>query len=143
METEHSQERKPEERADRIKKLELIKELGMAPYASKYERTHTINEARNLAVATPNVRVAGRIILSRNMGKMGFCQLQDFSGKIQLVLKVGEVDQETYKNFFAILSIGDFVGVEGEIFTTQKGELSVLVKSYTFLSQRNGTGLKI
>ena len=137
MQTEHTtdEERKPEERADRIKKLELIKELGMAPYASKYERTHTITEARSLVVGTPNVRIAGRIILSRNMGKMGFCQLQDFSGKIQLVLKVGEVDQETYKNFFAILSIGDFVGVEGEIFTTQKGELSVLVKSFTFLSK--------
>ena len=135
MDTEHTGERKPEERADRIKKLELIKELGMAPYAGKYDRTHTVAEARALSVGTPNIRVAGRIILSRNMGKMGFCQLQDFSGKIQLVLKVGEIEQETYKTFFAILSIGDFVGVEGEIFTTQKGELSVLVKSYTFLSK--------
>lgn len=135
MENEHNEARKPEERADRIKKLELIKELGMAPYAAKYDRSHTITEVRNLAEGTPNVRIAGRIVLSRNMGKMGFCQLQDSSGKIQLVLKVGEIDQETYKNFFAILSIGDFVGVEGEIFTTQKGELSVLVKSYTFLSK--------
>jgi lysyl-tRNA synthetase, class II len=135
METEHTEARKPEERADRIKKLELIKEHGMAPYAAKYDRSHTILDARSLAVGTPNVRVAGRIILSRNMGKMGFCQLQDFSGRIQLVLKVGDVDQETYKNFFAMVSIGDFVGVEGELFTTQKGEISVLVKSYTFLSK--------
>lgn len=134
-EQEHNEARKPEERADRIKKLELIKELGMAPYAAKYNRTHTIAEARELAVSTQGVCVAGRVILSRNMGKMGFCQLQDFSGKIQLVFKVGEINQETYKTFFSILSIGDFVGVEGEIFTTQKGELSVLVKSFTFLSK--------
>jgi lysyl-tRNA synthetase class 2 len=136
MENEQNSEttRKPEERADRLKKLELIKEFGMVPYASKYERSHTIGEARNLEHGA-KVRIAGRIVLLRNMGKMGFCQMQDFSGKIQIVLRVGDIDQETYKNFFAILSIGDFVGVEGELFTTQKGELSVLVTSYTFLSK--------
>lgn len=134
MEKEQTEARKPEERADRIKKLELIKELGMAPYADKYERTHTLAEARTLEVGEV-VAVAGRIILSRNMGKMAFCQIVDQTEKIQLVFRVRDIEAETYKNFFKIISIGDFVGVKGEIFLTQKGELSVLVKEYTFLSK--------
>jgi len=134
METEHNDARKPEERADRLRKLEEIQTLGMTPYAGKYERTHTFKEARELPLET-SVRVTGRIVLSRNMGKMGFCQLQDFSGKLQLVFRIGDIDQEMYKTFFAIHSIGDFVGVEGEMFVTQKGEVSVLVKKYTFLSK--------
>lgn len=124
-----------DERAERLKKLELMKNLGVMPYASKYERSHTIAEARELEEGTQNVSIAGRIVLSRNMGKMGFCQIVDYSGKMQLVFKVGEVEQEVYKNFFAMLSIGDFVGVVGDVFTTQKGEISILVKSYTFLSK--------
>lgn len=123
-----------EERDERLKKLELIKEMGLIPYANRYDRSHTLDEARALDIDT-KVQLAGRIILSRNMGKMGFCQLADFSGKIQLVFKVGEIDQETYKNFFKVISVGDFVGVEGEIFHTQKGEISVLVRKYFFLSK--------
>lgn len=123
-----------EERNDRIRKIELMKELGIDPYADKYERTHNLNEARDLKIET-NVSVAGRIILSRNMGKMGFCQIIDYSGKIQLVLKTDELGNDQQKNFFKIISIGDFVGVKGEIFKTQKGEISVLVKGYTFLSK--------
>jgi lysyl-tRNA synthetase class 2 len=125
-----------EERQDRLSKIEKIKEAGMTPYADRFDRTHSLAEARDLATGT-EVSVAGRIVLSRNMGKMGFCQLLDHSGKIQLVLKVdeGELDKEAHKNFFKITDIGDIIGVEGEIFETQKGEISVLVKKYTFLSK--------
>lgn len=126
--------RKPDEKIDRLKKLELIQELGLIPYADRYERTHTLSEARTLALGE-KVKVAGRIVLSRNMGKMGFCQILDHSDKLQLVFRVGNVEAEVYKNFFKIISIGDFVGVEGELFETQKGELSVLVKNYSFLSK--------
>jgi lysyl-tRNA synthetase class 2 len=134
MEQNKRNHNQPEEKADRVSKLSLIEELDLTPYADRYERTHNINEARGLELQT-KTRVAGRIILSRNMGKMGFCQLQDHTGVIQLVLKVGELDETTYKNFFKIISIGDFVGVHGELFQTQKGEISVLVKEYTFLSK--------
>lgn len=123
-----------EERNDRIRKIDLMKDLGVNPYADKYERSHSLNEARELDLET-EVSVAGRIILSRNMGKMGFCQIIDHSGKIQLVLKTDELGADEQKNFFKIISIGDFVGVKGEIFKTQKGEISVLVKEYTFLSK--------
>jgi lysyl-tRNA synthetase class 2 len=133
MENQNTQ--KPaEEREERLKKLELIREMGLIPYANKYDRSHTLDEARALEPGT-SVKLAGRIVLSRNMGKMGFCQLTDFSGKIQLVFKVGEIDQEVYKDFFKVVDVGDFVGTEGEIFITQKGEISVLVKKYVFLSK--------
>lgn len=130
----NNSDRNLEERNDRIKKIELIKELGLNPYADRYERTHSLKEATELELET-EVSVAGRIVLSRNMGKMGFCQLLDHSGKIQLVLKADELGLDNYKNFFKIISIGDFVGVKGQIYKTQKGEISVLVQNYTFLSK--------
>jgi lysyl-tRNA synthetase, class II len=123
-----------EERSERLKKIEKIKELGMTPYADKYERTHSLKEAKELDLET-EVSVAGRIVLSRNMGKMGFCQILDCSGKIQLVFKADEMKEDEQKNFFKIISIGDFIGVKGKIFKTQKGEVSVLVKEYHFLSK--------
>lgn len=123
-----------EEKADRIKKIEIIKSLGMNPYADKFDRTHSISDCLALEIDS-DVKTAGRIILSRNMGKMGFCQIIDYSGKIQLVFKSGEIDPEEYKKFFKITDIGDFVGIEGKRYKTQKGEESILVKNFTFLSK--------
>ncbi len=123
-----------DERQDRLKKLELIKSLGMVPYADKFEKTHFVADARTAPAGT-NVATAGRIVLFRDMGKVTFAQLLDSSGKIQIVLKIDQIDQKVYKNFTKIISVGDFVGVRGEIFTTQKGEISILVKEYTFLSK--------
>jgi lysyl-tRNA synthetase class 2 len=134
MENKDSKNRQLEERNDRIRKIELIKELGLTPYADKFERSHSLNEARESNLGT-EVTVAGRIVLSRDMGKLGFCQIQDHTGKLQLVLKVDELGKDDHKNFFKMISIGDFVGVKGEMFETQKGEISVLVKEYTFLSK--------
>lgn len=135
MENENTNtKRSAEERSDRLKKIELMKELGINAYSDKYDRSHSLAQARELEMGT-NVSVAGRIILSRNMGKMGFCQIIDFSSKIQLVFKVDTIGADSYKNFFKITSIGDFVGVKGELFQTQKGEISVLVKEFTFLSK--------
>ncbi|HMO79092.1 MAG TPA: lysine--tRNA ligase [Candidatus Paceibacterota bacterium] len=123
-----------EEKTDRLKKIELIKQMGINPYADKYDRKHTIADCLSLEIDS-DVKTAGRIVLSRNMGKMGFCQIIDHSGKIQLVFKSGEIDSEEYKKFFKITDIGDFVGVEGKRYKTQKGEESILVKNFTFLSK--------
>jgi lysyl-tRNA synthetase class 2 len=90
MENKDSKNRQLEERNDRIRKIELIKELGLSPYADKFERSHSLNEARESNLGT-EVTVAGRIVLSRDMGKLGFCQIQDHTGKLQLVLKVDEL----------------------------------------------------
>ncbi len=124
----------PDERQERIKKIDLIKEMGFEPYAGKFDRTHTAEEARKLTDGEP-AKVAGRIMLLRDMGKLAFAQLQDFSGKIQIIFKVDVLGQDEYKKIIKILNIGDHVGVEGEIFTTQKGELSVLIQKFTFLSK--------
>ncbi len=123
-----------DERQDRIKKLELIKKLGQVPYADKFNKTHSVADAR-IATEGTKVATAGRIVLFRDMGKVTFAQLLDSSGKIQIVLKIDQIDAQIYKNFTKIISVGDFVGVSGEVFTTQKGEISILVKEYTFLSK--------
>lgn len=122
------------ERQDRLKKIELLKGLGMVPYADKFDKTHTIAEAKLILVGK-EVSTAGRIILLRNMGKVTFIQLQDGTGKLQVIFRVGEIEKEQYKQFINTLDRGDFIGVQGEMFVTQKGELSILVKSYTFLSK--------
>jgi lysyl-tRNA synthetase class 2 len=124
----------PEERQDRIKKLELIKKSGVIPYAAKFERSHSLLEARSAEVGT-KVTAAGRIVLLRDMGKVTFIQLLDFSGRIQLIFKVDQIGQDVYKSFMKIIDVGDFIGVEGEIFITQRGEISILVNKYTFLSK--------
>lgn len=122
------------ERIERLKRLEKIKNFGLVPYADKYKRTHSISEARKEPIGQ-NVSVAGRIMLLRNMGKVTFAQLRDFSGMIQVIFRVGELNEPDYRLLTKILDRGDFLGVAGEMYTTQKGEVSVLVQSYEFLSK--------
>lgn len=124
----------PEERQDRLRKLGLIKESGLSPYAGKYTRTHTIALAKKAEEGDP-IRTAGRLVLLREMGKLTFAHIFDLSGKIQVIFRIGEIDQEKYKTFLKIVSVGDFIGIEGNIFTTKKGEKSILVKEYSFLSK--------
>ena len=124
----------PGEYADRVKKLELLQEAGMSAYAHAFDKTHTCKEATG-AGEGQEVRTAGRVMLKREMGKIAFVHIQDFSGRMQIVLKVGEIDDVSYDLFTRVVDPGDFVGVSGTIFTTKKGEISVLVKSWTFLTK--------
>lgn len=123
-----------DERLDRIKALENMRKAGLQPYAGKFKRTHMLAEAKSAAMDT-EVSVAGRIVLLRNMGKLAFAQLQDFSGKLQVVFKVDVMGQEAFDKALDIIQLADFIGVAGTMFTTQKGEISVLVKEFTFLSK--------
>jgi lysyl-tRNA synthetase class 2 len=127
-------DKKINENDDRLKRLKLIKELGINPYADRFDKTHQTSEIKSLELGT-QVKTAGRITLLRNMGKITFIHIQDFSGKLQIVLKEGALTHEEYRKFIKIIDIGDFIGIEGEIFKTQKGEISVLVKKYYFLSK--------
>ncbi|MFA6430130.1 MAG: lysine--tRNA ligase [Candidatus Paceibacterota bacterium] len=131
---EEKKENSYSERQDRIKKIDTIKQLGMLPYSGKYDKTHSISSARG-KTAGEEVSTAGRIVLLRKMGKVTFAQLQDSTGKMQIIFRVGELEEKSYKQFINILDRGDFIGVKGEIFFTQKGEMSILVRSYTFLSK--------
>lgn len=123
-----------DERALRIKKLDTIREMGINPYAGKFDKLNDCVEIATLPMET-QVQTAGRVRLLRDMGKIAFVQLQDFSGKCQAVFHVGEIDQVEYKKFSKIVQLGDFIGVKGKVFTTQKGEVSILVHEFTFLSK--------
>ena len=80
------------------------------------------------------VKVAGRLMSKRGMGKVSFCDLQDRDGRIQLYARQDEMDEAVYKKFKKF-DIGDIVGVDGEVFRTQRGEMSVRARSITLLSK--------
>ncbi len=119
----------------RLEKEEKLKELGVNIHPERYEVTHALKEARLLEDGTKNVRVAGRVMSKRKMGKISFMDLRDIEGKIQLVIKRDDIGEETYKILHSTIDVGDFIGVEGEIFTTQAGEKSLQVAKYEFLGK--------
>ena len=80
------------------------------------------------------VSIAGRMMSKRGMGKVSFCDLQDKTGRIQLYARKDEMDEEDY-NRFKKFDIGDIVGIDGEVFRTQRGEMSVRAKKITLLSK--------
>lgn len=118
----------------RLNKLNDIKEKGINPYPERFERSHNLAEAKELAMDT-KVKVAGRIMLKRDMGKLSFVHLQDFSGRLQAVFQKDKLDEESFKLFLKKIDLGDFIGVEGTMFTTHKGEVSVLVEKFEILSK--------
>jgi lysyl-tRNA synthetase class 2 len=118
----------------RLEKLQKLKDRGMMPYASSFERTSSLTEAKNAADASEHA-VAGRIMLMRDMGKITFATLQDHTGRLQIALREEVVGEEAYKNALELLDLGDIIGVKGERFTTQKGEPTILVKEWTMLSK--------
>ena len=119
----------------RLEKEEKLKELGINVHPERYEVTHSLKDSRNLPDGTKNVRVAGRVMSKRKMGKISFMDLSDIEGKIQLVFKRDDLGEDTYKLLHSTVDIGDFIGVEGEVFTTQAGEKSIQVLKYDFLGK--------
>ncbi len=122
------------ERDIRLQKLTKIKELGIKPYAAKYERSHTLKEA-SLEKEGTKVKICGRVMFIRDMGKLIFMRFQDFSGQLQVVFEKTKFDEENWNNLKKLVDMADFLGVEGEIFTTHKGEISVLVSNWEILSK--------
>ncbi len=115
----------------RREKLENIEN----PYPEKYETNYELVEASQLEDGTTGVRVAGRIVLMRKMGKMSFLTIGDILGKIQVSVKIDMIGEEAYQVFKECYDLGDFIGVEGEIFTTHTGEKTVRASSITFLGK--------
>ena len=105
------------------------------PYPERFETNYEIKDAALLPDGTTNVRVAGRIVLMRKMGKLSFLTIRDIEGSIQLSIKLDMVGEEKYREFKEFFDIGDFIGVEGEIFTTHTGEKTIRVSSYEFLGK--------
>lgn len=105
------------------------------PYPERYEVTNTLKEARTLEDGTKDVSIAGRIIFIRKMGKLSFFRIRDLEGDIQVQLKADTTNADDYEFFKKLVDIGDFVGVKGEIITTQTGEKTLLASTLTFLGK--------
>jgi lysyl-tRNA synthetase class 2 len=116
---------------DRVAKLEGLRARGVEPYAYGFDRTHSSSEALELLTegveeAGP-VRVAGRLVAIRDMGKSTFAHLADRAGRIQLYFRVNDLGAEVY-SLLEMLDLGDWVGVEGRVFRTRTGEVTVRVE---------------
>jgi lysyl-tRNA synthetase, class II len=127
----------------RLDKLKQIEALGQRAYPTKYEFTHTIpqilaehsgNTAEQLEANRVNVRVAGRIMAIRLMGKAGFAHLQQDGQRLQIYVKRDAVDEKGFE-LYKLLDLGDHIGVSGYLFRTRTGELTVHVEQITFLSK--------
>ena len=120
-----------------IVRREKLNEIAKVcnPYPERYEITHSLKEASTLPDETKGVRVAGRIVFMRKMGKLSFVRLRDIEGDLQISIKIDLVGDEKYQFFKTLVDVGDFLGAEGEIFTTHTGEKTLRVSSFEFLGK--------
>lgn len=115
-------------------KLDSIREY-CNPYPEKYEVTHSIKEASSLEDGTENVRIAGRVVFLRKMGKLSFMRIRDIEGSIQVSMQLDLVGEEAYKFMKSSIDVGDFIGVCGEMVTTQTGEKTLKTHEFQFLGK--------
>ncbi|MFH1425344.1 MAG: amino acid--tRNA ligase-related protein, partial [archaeon] len=127
---------------ERLRKLKELKAEGINPYPHKYEVKHysedlqeKYKKLKEEAQTKDKVKVAGRLMTIRDLGKIAFASLQDSKGKIQITLQEKSTPEEIRTFFKKYIDTGDFIGVEGIIFRTKRGELSILVKSLTLLTK--------
>lgn len=118
----------------RREKVERIRQF-CNPYPERYDINYEIKDACNLEDGTTDVRVAGRIVFMRKMGKMSFLTIRDIEGKIQLSIKIDMVGEDQYQFFKENIDIGDFIGASGEVFTTHTGEKTIRVDQFSFLGK--------
>lgn len=118
----------------RREKVEEIRKITN-PYPERFETNYEIKDVKNLEDGTSNIKVAGRIVLMRKMGKLSFLTIQDIEGRIQISIKVDMVGEENYQFFKDNFDLGDFIGIEGELFTTHTGEKTVRVDKFYFLGK--------
>ena len=126
-------------KAIRLEKLNKLKEAGMNPFPSKVPRTFCLADAKANFVeyekVGKEVSLAGRIMAIRGQGAILFAVLYDGKGKFQAVFKKDELDERLFQLFTDAVDIGDFISVTGNFFTTQRGEQSLMVKSWTIATK--------
>ncbi len=128
--------------SQRAQRASQIEKLGYRPYGQAFEFTHTIPQVREAygeksaedLSTTVSVRIAGRIITLRRMGKAGFAHLQQNGQRLQVYIKKDAVNERDFE-LYQLLDLGDIIGVEGYLFRTRAGELSVHVEKLFFLSK--------
>jgi lysyl-tRNA synthetase class 2 len=123
---------------DRIAKIARYEELGVEPFPRRFQRSHRLEEIRadeeRMVADEAEVRIAGRLLSKRRHGKMGFADLEDQRGSLQLWFRRDVVGDEAYE-IFKLMEIGDIVGVRGTMCRTQKGETSCLVAEAELLTK--------
>lgn len=124
---------------ERLKKLEAIEALGLDPWGHRFDGHMAIAAARQNAPAEPGitgpaVRLAGRIMLRNNKGKLKFYHIQDWTGRIQLMVSKADVSEEQWK-LVESLDLADLVGVDGTLRRTNTGEITVFVRELTMLTK--------
>jgi lysyl-tRNA synthetase class 2 len=133
----------PAESAQRLEKARALRALGVNVYPTRFERTHllgdvvaaygekTLAELEGLAV---DVRIAGRVLTKRGHGKASFATLGDGESRLQVYVRSDEVGEVGYR-VFDLVDLGDFLGVEGRVMRTRKGELSVQARAISVLAK--------
>jgi len=133
----------PDESAQRLEKARALRALGVDPYPTRFERTHSLGEivashdARSLEELEQlglDVRIAGRVLTKRGHGKASFATLGDGVTRLQIYVRQDDVGERAYR-ILDLVDLGDFLGVAGRVMRTRKGELSVQARELTFLSK--------
>ncbi|WP_045523349.1 lysine--tRNA ligase [Neobacillus niacini] len=119
----------------RIEKLETLKSQGIPVYPERFSTNYELYEATQLEDGTSGVRVAGRIMSIRNFSKLSFITISNIQGSLQLLLKKDEIGEEPFNQFHNLLDIGDFIGVEGRMYTTKTNEKTLRTEFYVFLGK--------
>ncbi|UCC90058.1 MAG: lysine--tRNA ligase [Anaerolineales bacterium] len=126
----------------RMLKLQRLREQGTEPYPARAGRSHTAAEALAAFEETeaaggepPTVQVVGRLRAIRVMGKSAFAHVEDGSGRIQVYLKQDVLGESAFEIFKRDFDLGDFIGIEGHLFRTRTGEVTVYVRSYQILAK--------
>jgi len=127
---------------ERKRKLDELRKKGVEPYPYKFDVKdfsldvkEKFKGLKNNGRSKERVRVAGRIMTVRNLGKLIFSTAQDSKGRIQIILQKGETEEKSFELFKKYIDAGDIIGCEGTVMKTKTGEVSVLVKSVEILSK--------
>lgn len=130
---------KVSERADRLAKLDKLKELGINPYPAKsnkqFSNAYVIDNFDKLKDEDKEITVAGRIRAIRGHGNLSFAVLEDESARIQAILSKKDMGEEIYKTFGKYIDNGDFVEISGKCFLSQRGEKSIFASSFRLLTK--------
>lgn len=127
----------------RLGKMNAMREQGLDPFGARFERStdtasiraaYGEHEKEELAELKPDVSIAGRVMTTRRKGKVGFTNVQDVNGQIQLYVRKDDVGEEAYE-IYKTCDLGDIVGISGYVFKTNVGELSIHVTSFTLLTK--------
>jgi lysyl-tRNA synthetase class 2 len=127
----------------RKEKLLALKEQGIPLYPNDFRPSHSLVQVRTRYDAQPQTvldnqeifRCAGRILLLRNFGKLTFAQLRDATGQMQIAVQRDEVGAEQYTQVFRKLDVGDIIGVEGHLFLTRTGEVTLRIHTFQLLAK--------